>query len=69
MFILKIQGTKKIPDYIQIRDEQFTLIAYFKVTNPRTALTRCNLQDKMDQILQIAGNMDYGRIQRLELKP
>jgi hypothetical protein len=67
MFILKIQGTTKIPDYIQIRDEQFTLIAYFKVTNPRTALSRCNLLDKADQILQIAREMEYGVIRKLDL--
>ena len=45
MYILKIQGTKKIPDYIQIRDEDFTLVAYFRINNPRRALARCNLLD------------------------
>ena len=69
MFILKIQGTRKIPDYIQIRDEQFTLIAYFKVTNPKTALTRCNLIHKMDEILKIAAVLEYGKIQKLDLNP
>lgn len=69
MFILKIQGTRKIPDYIQIRDEQFTLIAYFKVTNPKTALTRCNLIHKMDEILKIAAGLEYGKIQKLDLNP
>ncbi|MEI7980881.1 MAG: fructose-6-phosphate aldolase [Bacteroidota bacterium] len=67
MFILKIQGTQKIPDYIQIRDENFTLIAYFKVTNPKTALTRCNLLDKMNKILAIASQLEYGKIRKLEL--
>ncbi len=67
MFILKIQGTRKIPDYIQIRDEQFTLIAYFKVTNPKTALTRCNLIHKMDEILKIAAGLEYGKIRKLDL--
>lgn len=69
MFILKIQGTRKIPDYIQIRDEQFTLIAYFKVTNPKTALMRCNLIHKMDEILKIAAGLEYGKIRKLDLNP
>ncbi len=69
MFILKIEGTKKIPDYIQIRDESFSLVAYFKINNPKTALSRCNLLDKMDEILGIANKMGYGKIQKLELKP
>jgi hypothetical protein len=67
MFILKIEGTRKIPDYIQIRDEQFTLIAYFKVTNPKTALTRCNLIHKMNEILNIAAGLEYGKIRKLDL--
>jgi hypothetical protein len=67
MFILKIQGTDKIPDYVQIRDENFSLIAYFKMSNPKTALTRCNLLHKMDEILEIAGRLEYGKIQELKL--
>ena len=67
MYILKIQGTGKIPDYIQIRDDDFTLMAYFKITGPKTALTRCNLLHKMDEILEIAGGLEYGKIQKLNL--
>jgi hypothetical protein len=67
MYIIKIQGTTKIPDYIQIRDKDFTLIAYFKVTNPKTALSRSNLMDKMDQIMETVKVLPYGQIQKLEL--
>ncbi|MCK9220130.1 MAG: hypothetical protein PHF97_08395 [Bacteroidales bacterium] len=66
MYILKIRGTKKIPDYIQIRDENFSLIAYFKANNPKTALSHCNLLEKTDKILQIANELDYGQIRKLE---
>ncbi|MCX6268523.1 MAG: fructose-6-phosphate aldolase [Bacteroidetes bacterium] len=67
MYILKIQGTEKIPDYVQIRDENFSLIAYFKITNPKTALSRCNLLYKMEEILQIANCLEYGKIRKLDL--
>ncbi|MCK9204493.1 MAG: hypothetical protein M0P58_08695 [Bacteroidales bacterium] len=67
IYILKIKGTQRIPDYIQIRDEEFKLIAYFKATNPKTALARCNLLDKIDQILAIANNLEYGKIRKLEI--
>ena len=66
MYILKIEGTDKIPDYIQIRDENFSLIAYFKTSNPKTALSRCNLLHKMDEILEIVDRLEYGKIQKLE---
>jgi hypothetical protein len=69
LYILKIEGTGKIPDYIQIRDENFSLIAYFKITNPRTALSRCNLLDQMDEIIRIASALEYGRIRKLDIHP
>ncbi len=67
MYILKTKGIGKIPDFVQIRDENFALIAYFKITNPQTALARCNLLDKKDEILNIIGGLAYGKIQKLEL--
>ncbi|MDP1623995.1 MAG: hypothetical protein Q8M08_16850 [Bacteroidales bacterium] len=65
MYILKIKGTASIPDYIQIRDENFFLIAYFKVTHPKTALARCNLLHKREEILRIADGLEYGKILEL----
>ncbi|MFH1296681.1 MAG: fructose-6-phosphate aldolase [Bacteroidota bacterium] len=67
MYIVKIQGTTKIPDFIQIRDDDFTLIAYFRINNPRRALNRCHLIDKQDEIIDLAKKLPYGKIQKLEL--
>ncbi len=67
LYIMKIQGTQKIPDYIQIRDEQFTLLAYFRMNNPKTALSRCNLLGQMDRILSIARDLPYGKMEKLEV--
>ena len=30
VYIIKIKGKAKIPDYVQLRDDNFTLIAYFR---------------------------------------
>lgn len=67
MYILKIEGTGKVPDHIQIRDEDFSLMAYFRETSPKTALARCNLLDKMEDILKAARGLEYGQIQKLDL--
>jgi len=67
MYIIKIQGTSKIPDFIQIRDDDFTLIAYFRINNPRRALTRCRLIDKQEEIISLAKKLPYGKIQKLEV--
>ena len=54
MYILKIKGRAKIPDYIQIRDEDYTLLAYFRVDRPEKALIKIGLdkqEDKMKKII------------------
>jgi len=66
MYIVKIQGTSKIPDFIQIRDDDFTLVAYFRLQNPNRALTRCKLINKQEQILEVAGKLPFGKIEKLE---
>lgn len=67
MYIVKIQGTPKIPDFIQIRDDDFTLIAYFRINNPRRALNRCRLIHKQDEIIDLAKKLPYGKIQKLDV--
>jgi hypothetical protein len=67
MFILKVKGTAKIPDYVQLRDNDFTLIAYFRVDRPEKALTKAGLGGKGEQIISIIKEMPYGKIQKLEI--
>jgi ABC-type antimicrobial peptide transport system ATPase subunit len=67
MYILKVKGHEKIPDYIQLRDEQFTLIAYFRPKRPERALKKIGLKDKEDYIKSVIEDLPYGKIQKLEL--
>ncbi|MFN5795609.1 MAG: fructose-6-phosphate aldolase [Bacteroidota bacterium] len=46
MYILKVKGKAKIPDYIQIRDENFTLKAYFRVDRPEKSLSKFGFDDQ-----------------------
>ena len=48
MYILKIKGKAKIPDYIQIRDNDFTLKAYFRVDRPEKSLEKIGLGDRKE---------------------
>ena len=50
MYILKIKGSNKIPDYIQIRDNAFTLIAYFRVDHKSQVLQTHRLVNKENEI-------------------
>ena len=67
VYILKTQGTDKIPDYIQIRDEKFRLLAYFKKKSPKRALEKSNLILKIDLILEIIEKIPFGKIEKVEL--
>jgi len=67
MYILKVKGTAKIPDYVQLRDDQFTLLAYFRVDRPEKALVKAGLGNREAEIKQIIEQMPYGKMQKLEI--
>ena len=67
MYILKIKGKAKIPDYVQLRDENFTLLAYFRVDRPEKALLKCGLTDKEAEIMKIINEVPFGKVQKLEI--
>lgn len=67
MYIIKIRGKVKIPDYVQIRDDKFTLLAYFRADRPENALQKCGLGDKEKEMKVIIEKLPYGKLQKLEL--
>ena len=67
MYILKVKGTAKIPDYIQLRGDDFTLLAYFRVDRPEKALTKAGLASKMEKIIKAITEIPYGKMEKLEV--
>lgn len=67
MYILKVKGTAKIPDYIQLRGDDFTLLAYFRVDRPEKALMKAGLSGQAEKIMKAMQEMPYGKMQKLEL--
>lgn len=68
MYILKIKGNGKIPDHFQIRDEGFTLIAYFKSGNHASALKKCNLTDFESEFVHLISKIPYNEMIPLNFK-
>jgi len=68
MYILKIKGKAKIPDYIQLRDENLTLLAYFRVDRPERSLKKLGYDKYLGELVQRFEDMPFGKIQRLELE-
>ncbi len=68
MYLLKVKGNGNIPDYLQIRDEQFTLIAYFTIRNMQQGLEKNDLISRYDEINEIVQRTEFGKIVPLEKK-
>lgn len=68
MYLLKIKGNGKIPNYIQIRDNQYTLLAYFRLDKLQEGLEKNNLLEYFDLISSILDDLDFGVMLHLDIK-
>lgn len=67
MYIIKVKGKAKIPDYIQLRDENFVLIAYFRADRPLKKLEKYGLEGKEVALQDVINNLPFGKLQKLEI--
>ena len=67
MYIIKVKGKAKIPDYIQLRDEGFALIAYFRADRPLIKLEKYGLEGKEEAMRELIDRLPFGKLQKLEL--
>ncbi len=66
-YLLKIQGKAKIPDYVQLRDENFTLLAYFRLDRPEKSLLKAGVAAYEEKILAFLHEIPFGKVHKLEL--
>ena len=64
LYILKIKGTKTIPDFVQIRDEQMTLRAYFRLSQQEVGLKKNKLEAESEGIMALLKTIPYGKIHK-----
>ena len=67
MYVIKVKGKAKIPDYIQLRDENFILIAYFRADRPMKNLEKYGLEGKEKLLKELLDNLPFGKLQELNL--
>ncbi|MEO9802913.1 MAG: fructose-6-phosphate aldolase [Reichenbachiella sp.] len=67
MHIIKVKGKAKIPDYIQLRDDDFVLIAYFRADRPLKKLDKYGLEGKEEELRSIIEALPFGKIQPLNI--
>ncbi len=66
-YLLKVKGLAKIPDYVQVRDENFTLICYIRPdrTEKRTPLP----EGLLEKLSTIFPQLPYGVVKVVEWNP
>lgn len=67
MYIIKVKGIAKIPDYVQLRDEKFTLLAYFRVDRPDKSLEKLGFGDKLDEIMNVINDLPFGQVTKIDI--
>ena len=66
MYIMKIKGKAKIPDYIQIRDEDFMLLGYFRADRPIKDLEKYNLKGQEEYLQSLINDLPFGKLIKID---
>ncbi|MFP4089447.1 MAG: fructose-6-phosphate aldolase [Cyclobacteriaceae bacterium] len=67
MYIIKVKGKAKIPDYIQLRDDNFVLVAYFRADREIKKLEKFGLEGKEEALKALIEELPFGKLQKLEI--
>lgn len=67
MYIIKVKGKAKIPDYIQLRDDNMVLVAYFRADRPTKLLKKYGMELKENDFNQLISEMPFGKLQKLSI--
>ena len=68
IYILKIKGTEKIPDFVQIRDEDMTLRAYFRMDQQESGIRKNNLEKYAKEIIYVLDRIPFGKLKELDIQ-
>ena len=66
MYLMKIKGSGKIPDYLQIRDDEYTLVAYFRADRIEQGLARHKMEQYKEAIEACVEQIGFGEMKYLE---
>lgn len=66
-YLLKVKGKAKIPDYVQLRDEAFTLVAYFRADRSLKNPEKYGLEGKEQQLHDIISQIPFGKLHPLDI--
>jgi hypothetical protein len=69
VYLLKTKGNGVVPDYIQVRDENHSIIGYFKASNIEKGLDEIRLYnpERRKTAREIFEKLEFGKMIQAEL--
>ena len=67
MYIIKIKGKAKIPDYIQLRNKDMVLVDYFRADRPINKLRNYKIKSPDNQIIKYINSLPFGKLEPLNI--
>lgn len=69
VYLLKTKGIGSVPDHIQVRAEDHSIIGYFKASNPNTGLKEIGITEpkRQEQAIAVFSGLEYGKIVSADL--
>jgi len=67
MYLIKTRGTSIIPEYIQLRDNDFVLLSHFRVDKADSIIEKFGLISNKNEILEIIKDLSYGVLHKINL--
>ena len=68
-YILKIKSSTKIPDFVQIRDEQFVLLGYVRLDRKEGDLRKHGLAKDVDRFWEFVHELPFGHVAKFKCQP
>ena len=66
MYIIKIKGKAKIADFIQLRDDDFILVGYFRADRPLRDLEKYKLEEHKESLQTLINELPFGKLTKLD---
>ncbi|MEN9445444.1 MAG: hypothetical protein RIS47_2335 [Bacteroidota bacterium] len=66
-FLLRTKGTSRIPDFLQIRDENFVLLSHTRADKAESAIEEAGLSVSKVVLMDQISTLNYGVMKQIEL--
>ena len=66
-YVLKVKSSTNIPDFVQIRDENFVLIGYLRLDRELKGLEKHGLTSHQEAFRRFVSQLPFGEMAKFEV--